>query len=145
MHGFYSLRRDPIRLYTLKQFDESFGSAVHERINALHPGYYTRVGAAIRAVSKRLQQRPTRQKLLLLLSDGKPNDMDHYEGRFGVEDTRHAVMQARQQGITPFCITIDEKASIYLPYMFGQQNFVVVRKPEQLPQALLQVYRLLTR
>lgn len=143
--GFYSLRKDPIRFYTLKSFDESYGKCVRERVNALRPGYYTRVGAAIRAATERLALRPTRQKLLLLLSDGKPNDMDHYEGRFGIEDTRHAINAARQRGITPFCITIDEKASAYLPYMFGQQHFVVVRKPAQLPQALLQVYRLLTR
>ncbi len=145
MHGFYSLRRDPIRLYTLKTFTEAYNQTVRDRVIALRPGFYTRVGAAVRAASARLAQQHSKQKLLILLSDGKPNDMDHYEGRFGIEDTRHAILEARQQGITPFCVTIDEKASAYLPYMFGQQHFIVVRKPQQLPEALLQVYRLLTR
>lgn len=145
LQGFYSLRRDPVRLYELKRFDEKYGNTVKQRIAALKPGYYTRVGAALRAATQQLQRQHTKQKLLFLLSDGKPNDMDHYEGRFGIEDTRHAVIEARQHGITPFCITIDDKASNYLPYMFGQQHYVVLRKPEQLPHALLQVYRLLTR
>jgi nitric oxide reductase NorD protein len=56
---------------------------------------------------------------LLILTDGKPNDLDQYEGRYGIEDTRVAIHEARQKGLTPFCVTIDEKAGDYLPHLFG--------------------------
>jgi nitric oxide reductase NorD protein len=68
---------------------------------ALKPGYYTRMGAALRAATRRLAERPERQRLLLLLTDGKPNDLDVYEGRYGLEDTREAVREARAAGCCP--------------------------------------------
>ena len=86
-----------------------------------------------------------RRKLLLLVTDGKPNDLDLYEGRYGVEDTREAVLEARRQGLLPFCITIDQKAEDYLPYMFGANGYTLIRQPEQLPLRLPQLYRQLTQ
>ena len=102
------------------------------------------MGAALRHGIKRLSQRPERQRLLLLLSDGKPNDLDQYEGRYGLEDTRHAVHEARQAGLVPFCVTIDQKAHDYLPRLFGSQGFALIHRPEQLARALTQVYVKLT-
>src|SRR5690606_32211663 len=113
------------------------------RIQALRPGYYTRMGAAIRQASRTLAGQPQKRKLLLLVTDGKPNDLDVYEGRYGVEDTRQAVMEARRAGLVPFCITIDHKAEDYLPYMFGANGYTLIKEPEQLPVRLPQLYRLL--
>jgi len=110
----------------------------------LKPGYYTRMGTAIRRATQLLEKRPHRRKLLLLITDGKPNDLDLYEGRYGVEDTRHAVMEARKAGLIPFCITIDQQAGDYLPYMFGANGYTVIKEPVQLPTRLPQLYRLLT-
>ncbi len=88
---------------------------------------------------------PAEHRLLLLLSDGKPNDADHYEGRYGVEDTRQAVLEAQKMGIIPFCITIDREAADYLPYMFGANGYTLIREPEHLPTRLPQLYRQLTQ
>ena len=109
-------------------------------MGAIKPGYYTRMGAAIRHASARLAARPERQRLLLLLTDGKPNDLDHYEGRWGLEDTRHAVQQARAMGLTPFAVTIDEAANDYLPLLFGQHGWALVHRPQELVQRLAGIH-----
>ena len=143
MLGFSSVRR-AVRLHELKRFGERWNDAARERVAAIKPGFYTRMGAAIRYGTRRLAERPERQRLLLILSDGKPNDLDHYEGRHGLEDTRHAVHAARQAGLVPFCVTIDQEANAYLPRLFGTQGFALVHRPEQLARALTQVYIRLT-
>ena len=84
------------------------------------------------------------EKLLLILTDGKPNDIDHYEGRFGIEDTHQAICEAKKLGIKPFCITVDTDAQAYLPYLFGSDGFTVILRPEQLPLRLPQLYHQLT-
>ncbi|UUZ47760.1 hypothetical protein LP420_32175 [Massilia sp. B-10] len=80
---------------------------------------------------------PAVHRLLLLLSDGKPNDMDEYEGRYGVEDMRQAVAEARLQGISLFCLTVDRQAASYLPQVFGPQHYALLMRPELLPLILL--------
>lgn len=144
IYGFSSRRRDPIRYHQLKGFDEPFNSTVRGRINAITPGYYTRMGAAIRHSTHLLQQQAATQRLLLILTDGKPNDLDHYEGRYGIEDSRQAIREARQAGLTPFCITIDSKASSYLPHIFGSGNYLIIHHPSQLPRELPLLYAQLT-
>ncbi|MCP4127056.1 MAG: VWA domain-containing protein [Gammaproteobacteria bacterium] len=144
IHGFSSRRRDPVRFHQLKTFDETYTASIRGRINAIKPGYYTRMGAAIRYGSKLLKDEPAGRRLLLLLTDGKPNDLDKYEGRYGIEDTRHAIHEARQLGLQPFCVTIDNRANDYLPYLFGSGGFVVIHKPSQLPNELPQLYARLT-
>ncbi|MFH7043392.1 nitric oxide reductase activation protein NorD [Paucibacter sp. JuS9] len=145
MLGFSSVRRSHVRLQLLKAFDERWSAAAQARVGAIKPGYYTRMGAALRAATERLAQRPERQRLLLILTDGKPNDLDVYEGRWGIEDTRHAVAQAREAGLTPFCLSIDEEAHAYLPHLFGRQGWAQVRQPTQLPQRLTALYAQLAR
>ena len=96
IHSFTSQRRHKVWVNTLKDFDEPMGDGVSRRIAALKPGSYTRMGPAIRHLSGQLAERPNRHRLLLLLTDGKPNDNDYYEGRYGIEDTRKAVLEARR-------------------------------------------------
>ncbi len=124
-------------LREVKRFDEPYSSAVALRIAGLEPENYTRAGAAVRHASNRLMQQTAQHRLLLLLSDGKPNDMDHYEGRYGVEDLRQAVIEAKLQGISPFCLTIDRQAANYLPFVFGASQYALLPKPELLPTVLL--------
>jgi nitric oxide reductase NorD protein len=83
--------------------------------------------------------------LLLVLTDGKPNDLDQYEGRYGIEDTRQAVIAARKLGLQPFCVTIDKRANEYLPHIFSSGGFAVIRKPGQLTRELPHLYALLTQ
>lgn len=144
MHGFSSRRRDPVRVHTLKSFDERYGGQVRGRIAAIKPGYYTRMGAALRHGSNMLGAQPAGRRLLLLLTDGKPNDLDQYEGRYGIEDTRQAVLEARRQGLQPFCVTIDAKGNEYLPHLFGNKGYVVIRRPSELPKRLPMLYAQLT-
>lgn len=145
LYGFSSLRRQQVRLQELKTFTQRYDDSTRGKIQGLTPGYYTRMGAAIRQATRLLGSSKRRRKLLLLLTDGKPNDLDLYEGRYGVEDTREAVREARRQGLIPFCITIDRKAADYLPYMFGSNGYSLIRQPEQLPLRLPQLYRQLTQ
>ena len=145
IYGFSSKQRQHVRVHTIKQFDEKFTAQIRGRIAQIKPGFYTRMGAAIRYTSQQLQQQNTEQKLLLLITDGKPNDLDHYEGRYGIEDTRKAILEAKQMGLKPFCITIDQQANDYLPHLFGHHGFSVIHKPEQLPNQLTQLYAILTK
>jgi nitric oxide reductase NorD protein len=145
MVGFSSVRRSHVRMQLLKDFEEAWTDAAQARVGAIKPGYYTRMGAAVRWTTKRLVERPERQRLLLILTDGKPNDIDVYEGRWGIEDTRHAVQEARAAGLLPFCLSIDEEAHEYLPHLFGRQGWAQVRRPAELPARLATVYGRLTR
>jgi nitric oxide reductase NorD protein len=142
---FTSRRRSWVRVETVKDFDEPLNEAVLRRISALKPGFYTRIGAGIRHATARLAERPNRQKLLLVLTDGKPNDIDHYEGRFGIEDTRHAVMEARRAGVCVFGVTVDRDAQSYFPTLFGRGGYAIVGQIAKLPSALPAIYRHLLR
>ncbi|MEZ5540848.1 MAG: VWA domain-containing protein [Pseudomonadota bacterium] len=144
LYGFSSRHRSHVRFHTLKAFTEPHSDTVRGRINALRPGYYTRMGAAIRHATHLLQKEPSADRLLLLLTDGKPNDLDHYEGRYGIEDTRHAIQTAQRCGVRPFCVTIDRKAREYLPYLFGSNGWMLVRNAGELPGKLPQLYARLT-
>ncbi|MCB1887805.1 MAG: VWA domain-containing protein [Rhodocyclaceae bacterium] len=140
LYGFSSLKRDHVRFHRIKDFAERHGAVSRGRIAALKPGYYTRMGAGIRQSTRLLADQPNALRLMMILTDGKPNDMDHYEGRFGIEDTRMAVLEARQQGVRPFCVTIDHEGADYLPHVFGVDGFTVIRKPEELPTRLPMLY-----
>ncbi len=142
---FTSRRRSWVRVETVKDFDEPMNQAMVRRISALKPGYYTRIGASIRHATAKLSERPNRQKLLLVLTDGKPNDVDYYEGRFGIEDTRRAVMEARRVGVTVFGVTVDKEAQSYFPTLFGRGGYAIVGQVAKLPSALPAIYRHLVR
>jgi nitric oxide reductase NorD protein len=145
LYGFSSLKRGNVRFHYIKGFEEKYGGLVRGRITAIKPGYYTRMGAAIRQASSLLVQQKKRQRLLLILTDGKPNDLDQYEGRYGIEDTRVALLEAKKLGLRPFCVTIDTEASDYLPHLFGAGGYVVIRNPEDLPKELPLLYAQMTR
>ena len=145
LHGFSSRNRSHVRFYDIKGFDDNYNNDIRGHINAVRPGYYTRMGAAIRYASQLLEKESTSQKLLLIVTDGKPNDLDKYEGRYGIEDTRQAILEAEKKGLQPFCVTIDEKAEDYLPYLFGSNSYVLIRNAEELPKKLPLLYMRLTR
>jgi nitric oxide reductase NorD protein len=129
----------------LKRFEERSSLLVKRRIAALDSDRYTRMGAAIRHVTAPLCREQTDRKLLLVLSDGKPNDEDVYEGQYGVEDTRQAVAEARRQGATVFCLTVDRAAPRYAARIFGRAGFAVLRRAEELPVVAVEVLRQLIR
>jgi nitric oxide reductase NorD protein len=129
----------------VKGFGERNGVVVSERIAGLEHDRYTRLGAAVRHATAALSRERARHRLLLVLSDGKPNDVDEYEGRYGVEDARQAVAEARLQELSPFCLTVDREAPIYLPRIFGPRAYAVLRRADRLPAVLVDVVRQLLR
>ncbi|MBI5333330.1 MAG: hypothetical protein HZB72_01890 [Burkholderiales bacterium] len=138
IHAFSGEGAQRVVVRALKRFDEPPGPAVARRIAGLEPEHYTRAGAAVRHVTQQLMRQPAAHRLLLLLSDGKPNDRDEYEGRHGVEDLRQAIVEARLQGCSPFCLTIDRQARDYLPHIFGPGQYGLLPQPERLPVLLLE-------
>ncbi|CAB1370421.1 nitric oxide reductase activation protein NorD [Denitratisoma oestradiolicum] len=145
VYGFSSVRRGHVRFHVVKDFAAAYDARARGRIAALKPGYYTRMGAALRQATRILAEQPARRRLLLLLSDGKPNDLDEYDSRYGIEDTRMAIMEARRLGITPFCVTIDREGGDYLPHLFGKAGFQIISDPDQLPTRLPRLYAELSR
>jgi len=145
VYGFSSVKRSHVRFHVVKDFASGYDAQARGRIAALKPGYYTRMGAAIRQAARILAEQPANRRLLLLLSDGKPNDLDEYDSRYGIEDTRMAVIEARRLGITPFCVTIDREGGAYLEHLFGRNGFQTIANPEALPSRLPKLYAELAR
>lgn len=145
MYGFSSLKRGNVRFHELKPFTASYDAICRGRIAALKPGFYTRMGAAIRRATTLLEAQAQSQRLLLILSDGKPTDIDAYEGRYAIEDTRMSLIEARRAGIQAFCLTIDREGADYLPHLFGTAGFSILRHPEELSRRLPLLYSQLTR
>nr|RDS94603.1 VWA domain-containing protein [Cereibacter sphaeroides f. sp. denitrificans] len=143
--GFSSLRRDRVFLHLCKRFDEPMGSAVTARIGGLRPGHYTRLGAAIRHASARLNEEAASRKLLLVLTDGKPNDLDHYEGVHGIEDSRMAVREARALAQSVHGVVIDADGQDWFARIFGRAGFTLLPEPARLARALPDLYRSLTQ
>lgn len=143
--GFSSLRRDRVFLTRAKDFDTPMGAAVEAAIAGMSPGHYTRLGAAIRHVSAQLAQQPAARRLLIVLTDGKPNDLDHYEGQHGIEDSRMAVREARRAGHALHGIIIDEDGQDWFARIFGRGGFTLLPDPARLTRALPDIYRHLTQ
>jgi nitric oxide reductase NorD protein len=145
IYGFTGMTRKRCEVFPIKQFDEAYDAEVKARISGIQPGDYTRMGAAIRHLSFRLGEVEARTKLLITLSDGKPDDYhDDYRSEYGVEDTRQALFEARRSGIHPFCITIDEHGQDYLPHMYGAANYTVISDVEKLPLKVSDIYKRIT-
>lgn len=144
IYGFSSKTRKACGFYTLKGFDEEYGPEVRGRIGGMRPLDYTRMGPAVRHITRLFQRVRARTKLLIILSDGKPNDFDTYEGRYGIEDIKKALLTARASGILSYCITVDTEAREYLPEIFERGNFLILDEIESLPRKLVGMYRKLT-
>jgi nitric oxide reductase NorD protein len=128
-----------VEITEVRGFAGSDPLAVRRAIAGLEPSGYTRLGAAIRHASSCLLAQPVRHRLLMVMSDGRPNDVDEYEGRYGVEDTRMAVLEARQDGLLPLCLTVDRDSASYLPRIFGIGGSTRLRRVERLPEVLASV------
>ena len=136
---------DHIAVVEAKAFSGQLDTCVRRRIAALDADGYTRLGAAIRHATAALREERAGRRLLLILSDGKPNDVDAYEGQYGVEDTRQAVAESRSQDVHVFCLTVDREAPRYAPRIFGPAGFTLLQRPDQLPVVLIEVLRRLIR
>ena len=144
IYGFSGMTRKRCELYRIKTFDEAYGADVQARISGIRPQDYTRMGVTIRHLSRLLNEIEARTRILITLSDGKPDDYNDYRGEYGIEDTRRALIEARRDGIHPYCITIDERARDYLPHLYGPAAYTVVDEVAALPRKVADIYRKLT-
>jgi nitric oxide reductase NorD protein len=142
IYGFSGITRKRCEIYRIKRFNEAYDQTVRKRIAGIRPQDYTRMGVAIRHLAALLNAVDARTKLLITLSDGKPDDYsDNYRGEYGIEDTRQALVEAKRRGIHSFCITIDREAREYLPRMYGAVNYAVIEDVARLPLKVADVYR----
>ena len=144
IYGFSGRTNKRCEIYRVKRFDEAYTRFVRERISGIRPKSYTRMGVAIRHLGHLLNMTRARTKILITLSDGRPEDYGGYKGRYGIEDTRHALLELRRDGIHSFCITIDKEAQDYLPHMYGVANYAVIDEVKKLPLKVADIYRRLT-
>jgi len=146
IYGFSGTTRKRCELFRIKTFDEPYGDEVKARISGIRAQEYTRMGFAIRHLSKLLNEVDAATKVLITLSDGRPDDyFDGYRGQYGIEDTRMALLESRRAGVHPFCITIDREARDYLPHMYGAARYIILDDVRQLPFKVSDIYRRLTR
>jgi nitric oxide reductase NorD protein len=145
IYGFSGVTRKRCELFRIKRFDEPYTNEVRARISGIRPQEYTRMGFAIRHLTSLLNEVEARTKLLITLSDGKPDDYhDGYRGQYGIEDTRQALVEAKRSGVHSFCITIDKEAREYLPHMYGAAHYVIIDDVRKLPLKVPDIYRRLT-
>ncbi len=143
LYGFSGQGRDHVDFLVLKDFEDTLRYQVAQRIEAMTPLQQNRDGAAIRHAAQKLLQCPARHRLLILLSDGKPLDGGYAE-EYALEDTKMALREARQRGISPFCLTVDREATGYLKRMYGDVQYLVLDDVADLPERLPRVYQRLT-
>ena len=145
IYGFSGTTRKRCELFRIKTFDEPYNDEVKARISGIRAQEYTRMGFAIRHLTDLLKKIEARTKVLVTLSDGRPDDyFDVYRGQYGIEDTRMALLEARRSGVHPFCITIDREARDYLPHMYGSARYIILDDVRQLPFKVSDIYRRIT-
>ncbi len=136
---FYSKTRNHSSYLTLKGFDENWNTAKY-KIGAIEPSGYTRIGSALRHSGALLDKRNTKNKWVILISDGKPNDYDKYEGKYGINDVKQALRELNERQINSYALAIEAQAKYYLPQMFGQNHYQILTTPVELLQSLVKLY-----
>ncbi len=145
IYGFSGWTRTHCDIYRIKRFGDRYNAGTRSRIAGIEAKDYTRMGVAVRHLSGLLRRQNTRHKLLVTLSDGRPDDYgDEYRGRYGIEDTRRALLEAREGGIRSYCVTIDRHGADYLPQLYGPAHYSVIDDAKKLPQRIAEIYRRLT-
>ncbi|WP_435628071.1 nitric oxide reductase activation protein NorD [Candidatus Ferrigenium straubiae] len=142
--GFHSNTRHDVRYLHIKGYSEGWDEQVKGRLAAMQANYSTRMGAAMRHAAHYLEKQPADKKLMLILTDGEPADVDSKDGRMLIEDARQAVAELDRQGIYAYCINLDPKADKYVADIFGKQ-YTIIDRVAQLPAKLPQLFISLTK
>lgn len=137
--GFYSKTRNYSTYLSIKGFDEKWNTAKY-KIGAVEPQGYTRIGAALRHSGTLLKSRDSKNKWVILISDGKPNDYDKYEGRYGINDVKQALRELNEHKIHSYALAIEAQAKFYLPQMFGVNHYQIMTSPTELLQSIVKLY-----
>jgi len=145
IHGFCSDGRHDVHYYRFKDFDQPYGDLARARLAGMKGSYSTRMGAALRHAGHYLEQQPKRKKICFVVTDGEPADNDVRDPQYLRHDTKRAVEQLLQQGVTVYALSLDPHADLYVSRIFGVKNFTVIDKVERLPEKLPMLYMSLTR
>ena len=137
VHGFASDGRHDVQYYRFKDFNQSFNDNAKARLAGMKGGLSTRMGAAMRHAGDHLQKQEERLKLILLITDGEPSDIDERDPQHLRHDTKKAVEELNMTGVLSYCLTLDSNADDYVKRIFGVNNYTIIdnvdRLPEQLP------------
>jgi len=144
IHGFASDGRHDVRYFRFKDFDERFDDRVKARLAGMSGGLSTRMGAAMRHAGFHLMRQSENRKLILLVTDGEPADIDERDPRHLRQDTRKAVDDLQQQGIQSYCLTLDPNADEYVRRIFGTGRYTIVDRVTRLPEKLPMLFATLT-
>ena len=148
VYGFSGHGRDNVEFYVIKDIEEDFSFDTAKRLGRVGPLHATRMGPAIRHATAKLARVAARSRFLFLISDGRPQDRGYsQEGSekvYALQDTRMALIEARREGIQPFCLTVDKEGNDYLRTMMDDFSYEVLADVSLLPQRLPQLYRRLT-
>lgn len=140
IHGFASNGRNRVHYTRIKDFDESFSALQRQRLTRQRGALSTRMGAALRHARTSLAFEEAEKKIVILVTDGEPSDIDVYDRRYLIEDARHAVATLQHSGVKSFCLTLDQRADAYVRAVFGVRNYLIVGNPESLPARLAQSF-----
>jgi hypothetical protein len=142
--AFCSNRREEVRYFRIKDFDAPYDAVSKSYLAGLSSGFSTRIGAAMRHASEDLKRQQTHYKLLLVITDGEPSDVDVPDRRYLVEDARHVIHDLALDGINVFCVGLDSGGDSYLTRIFGRRNVMQIDRLESLPERLPMLYFRLT-
>jgi len=149
IYGFSGYGHENCEFYVVKELDEEFGDRVKRRIDKIAPMRGTRMGVAIRHATAKLAAEDVRLRILVLLSDGYPQDHDYYgahhaEKEYALHDTRMALLEAKRKNILPFCLTVDKAGHDYLKTMCADIGYEIVNEVQSLPRRLPALYHMLS-
>ena len=148
VYGFSGFGRENVEFYVIKEVEEQMSDRIKRRLDKISPLHATRMGPAIRHATSKLEQLDAKTKFLFVVSDGRPQDRGYsregVEKEYAVQDTRMALMEARQKDVTPFCLTVDRQGHDYMRTMAGDMGYEVVPDVMELPRRLPALYRRLT-
>jgi hypothetical protein len=144
IYGFSSEGRFRVDLFRVKEFDEEYGDTVRNRLGNLDPREFTRLGAVLRHGIHKLDEIAAAIKLMVVLTDGRPYDLEYGHINYAVTDTKKALTEARQHGVHPFIITSDKRGAGYMRRICPQTQSIIVPRVESLPTLLPAMYRRLT-
>jgi nitric oxide reductase NorD protein len=145
IHGFDSNGRHDVEYYRFKDFEEPYGEQARARLAGMQGQLSTRMGTALRHAGRFLRGRHCAHRLILLVTDGEPHDIDVHDKQYLVFDAKRAVEDQRRHGISTFCLSLDPAADQYVTRIFGARNYLVLDQLRRLPEKLPGLYLRLTR
>jgi nitric oxide reductase activation protein len=144
IHGFSSDGRHDVQYFRFKDFNQKFDDEVKARMAGMQGALSTRMGAAMRHAAQHLLKQPERRKLLLLVSDGEPADIDERDPQHLRHDTKKAVEELYTKGVMTYCLTLDPNADNYVKRIFGANNYTIIDHVQRLPEKLPVLFANLT-